>query len=277
MPACSYLLLRVISWLITQRLNSSRADLEMRARFFAAPASAEFALVRAFERCERPQAMLDLCEARFDDRAHNLFGRLVTRRSFIQRHAPVRVDDDASRSVLVINRALRERPHSFAARQTPARTVIDRITTTRRTRERPQDVTPIFIAAGDQDRMTGRLPESALQGKVSGRKRARRALAMHPHVAQLRVLFVLHEVVADLIDQLKVCAERLTKSFRHLLEDDQAIYDRVVAAGRDRIQIIAIVRGIRREVAEINVCDLIWAFTACQLEIVCRQPMPEAA
>src|SRR5207237_1748116 len=116
--------------------------LEMRARFFAAPAPPQLAFIRAFERREWPQAMFDLCEARFDNCAYNLFGRFVTRRSLVQRHAPVRVDDNASRSVLVINRALRERPHRFAARQTPARAVIDRITTARRTREWAQDVTP---------------------------------------------------------------------------------------------------------------------------------------
>src|SRR5438067_807008 len=97
--------------------------------------------------------------------------------------------------------------------------------------------------------MSRLFPERAFQSRMSRRKCARRALAMHPDLSVLRVPLSLHEIVADLINQLKLRAECLTKSLRDLLEDNQAIDDRVVAASRDRIQVVTIVARVRRKIA----------------------------
>src|SRR5436853_259065 len=105
------------------------------------------------------------------------------------------------------------RARFFAAAPAPARLAFVRAF---ERGERPQDVTPVLIAAGDQNGMSGRLPKSSLQGFVPRRKRSGRTLAMHPHVAQLRVLFMLHEVVADLVDEFQLRAKRLAESFCHL-------------------------------------------------------------
>src|SRR5947207_15682864 len=164
----------------------------------------QLALVRALQRGERPEPVLDLCQPSFDHGAHNFLSRLVARRGFIERHAPVCVDDDAGGRVLVVNRALRERAHSFAAREPPTRAVIDGVAAARCAGQRAQNVAPIFATSGDEDGVARRGPKSSLQGRMPGGKSARRTLAMHPHVAYLRVLLVLHEVVADLVEQLKL-------------------------------------------------------------------------
>src|SRR5438067_1682397 len=120
-------------------------------------------------------------------------------------------------------------------------------------------------------------PERAFQSRMPRRKSARRALAMHPDLSVLRMPFLLHEVVADLINQLKLRAECLTKSLRHLLEDNQAIDDRVVAASRDRVQVVAVVTRVGREIAEVNIRDGVGLLSFRHLEIVCRQAVSEAA
>ena len=53
--------------------------------------------------------------------------------------------------------------------------------------------------------------------------------------------------------EFEVFAERFTKRFRHLLENNQAIEDGEVAARRDGVQIVAIVLRLRREIAEVYV------------------------
>ena len=58
---------------------------------------------------------------------------------------------------------------------------------------------------------------------MSGWECARGTFAMHQHVAKLGVPLFLHQVVADLVDQLQVLTEDLAKCLRDLLKDHQAI------------------------------------------------------
>ena len=50
---------------------------------------------------------------------------------------------------------------------------------------------------------------------MSGRKGARRALSVNPHVAKFRMRFFLHQVMTDLIDQFEVGAKDFAKGFGH--------------------------------------------------------------
>src|SRR5436853_7385394 len=87
---------------------------------------------------------------------------------------------------------------------------------------------------------------------MAGREGAGCAFTMHPDIAELRVTFALHEIVADLIDQFERAAEDFAEGFGDLLEDDQPIDDGKVAARRDSVQVIAAVPGLGREIAEIG-------------------------
>src|ERR1043165_6938031 len=120
-------------------------------------------------------------------------------------------------------------------------------------------------------------PERSFQRWMPGRKSARRALAMHPHFAKIRVPFFLHKVVADLVNQLKLGIKRLTKSFGDLLEDNQAIDNSVVSASRDRVQVITVMARVGREIAQVYVRDRLWLLGLRHLEIVCGQTMPKPA
>ena len=104
--------------------------------------------------------------------------------------------------------------------------------------------------------MAGLLPDGARQPRVARGEGARRPLAVHPNVAELRVPLLLHEVVAYLVDELQLVAEDLAERRGDLLEDDQPVQDRVVAARRDRVQVGAVVRRLRREVAQVDVVVL---------------------
>src|SRR5712691_9434159 len=118
--------------------------------------------------------------------------------------------------------------------------------------------------------MACRFPHRASQQRIPGRECPRRALAMHPDIAELRMPFLLYEVMTDLVKQIEVEHESFAKGFGNLLENDQAVQDCIVAAGSDRIQIIAIVFRIRSEVAEIDILDLVRPLSPRQLEIVRR-------
>ena len=54
---------------------------------------------------------------------------------------------------------------------------------------------------------------------MPGGESSRRSLAMHIHVAEFWVRLFLHEVMAYLVDQLKLAAEHVAECFRNLLED----------------------------------------------------------
>jgi len=66
---------------------------------------------------------------------------------------------------------------------------------------------------------------------MTRRERARRPLAMDPDLAVLGVLLRLHEVVADLVDELEVLPEHLAERVGDLLVDDEPVQGGVVAAG----------------------------------------------
>src|SRR5688500_15574786 len=228
------------------------------ARALVAPlalALAALQLVHALERGERPEAVLYLREPRADDRGDHLLRRLVAGRGLVQGHAAVGVDDDSGLAVLVVHLALRERAVGLAARDAPARAVVDREAAALRARERTQDVAPVLVAARYEHGVPPLLPDRALQERVARGEGARRALAVNPHVAELRVPLLLHEVVADLVDQLKLLSEDLAEGLRHLLEDDEPVQDGVVAPGRHRVQVVAVVPRLGREVAEVYVFE----------------------
>src|SRR5689334_2460677 len=111
---------------------------------------------------------------------------------------------------------------------------------------------------------------------MMGREGARRTLAVHPHVTELGVLLALYEIVTDLVDQFEVAAEDFAKGFGDLLEDDQSVDDGEVAARGDGVEVVAVVRRFRREVAEVYVGDVVGLFGASHLEVVSRQPVPPA-
>ena len=102
--------------------------------------------------------------------------------------------------------SLIQSPPSFAARHSPSRAVIDRVAAPHGAGIRPQDVAPVLVRAGYQHRVTVVLPDRSGERRVTRRKRAGRALAMHPDLAELRMRFLLDEVVTDLVDELEVAS-----------------------------------------------------------------------
>src|SRR5207253_7996393 len=86
----------------------------------------------------------------------------------------------------------------------------------------------------------------------------------------------LDEVVADLVDQREWPSESLLEGHGDLLEHSEPIHDGEVSAGRHCVEIVAIVRRLRREIAEVERLDgrvLLFG----ELEIVRGEPVPEAA
>ncbi len=88
--------------------------------------------------------------------------------------------------------------------------------------------------------MAGRFPNRAAQQRITCRKRARRPLAMHPNVSEVRVPLLLHQVVTDLVNQFEIGVESFAERFSYLFENDQTVENRIVAAGRNCVQIIPI-------------------------------------
>ena len=86
----------------------------------------------------------------------------------------------------------------------------------------------------------------------------------------------LHEVVADLVNQRKGFAKDILERHGDLLEHGEPVHDGEVSARRDSVQIVAVMRRLGREVAEIERLDG-GIFLLGLPEIVRRQPVPEAA
>src|SRR5262249_52106606 len=122
----------------------------------------------------------------------------------------------------------------------------------------------------------GVFPARPDERRMACGKRARGALSVHPHFAELGVLLGLHEVVADLVDQLQIFLEDLPESLRDLLVDDEPIEDGVVPTRRDGVEIALEVLRVGREVAEIEIGDL-RVLLLRHLEVVSREAMAEAA
>jgi hypothetical protein len=95
--------------------------------------------------------------------------------------------------------------------------------------------------------MAGGLPGRAIELQVASGERARRALAVHVDPPEVRVPFLVDEVVTDLLDQFQPDAEHLADRFVDSLEDKQAIDPGEVGAGGHGVEVVAVVRVLRRE------------------------------
>ena len=100
---------------------------------------------------------------------------------------------------------------------------------------------------------------------------------MYPHVAKFGVPLLLHQVVADLVNQLKFCAENFLESLRHLFKENQAIDNGKISTRRYGIQIATIMLRFRREITEVYIADNIRLFRLRHIEIIGRQPVSPAA
>src|SRR2546425_9886552 len=105
--------------------------------------------------------------------------------------------------------------------------------------QRPQNVTEVFVASRNQDRMPGLFPDCSAEQGIVSRKGARRSLAMYPHVTEFGMPFLLDEVMANLVHQLEVRIESFAKGFGDLLENNQTVQDCIVSAGGNCVQVVA--------------------------------------
>src|ERR1700674_685296 len=90
------------------------------------------------------------------------------------------------------------------------------------------------------------------------------------------MILALHKVEADLIDKRQWPAEDLLEGHGDLLEHDKPVDDGKVATGRHRVQIVAIVCGLRREIAKIERLDR-GVLLFGKPKIIRRQSVAEAA
>ena len=100
---------------------------------------------------------------------------------------------------------------------------------------------------------------------------------MHPHLAELGVPLLLHEVVTDLVYQLKLSSEYFAERLGYLLEYDQPVDDGEVAARRHGVEVVAIMLGFGREIAEVDIGDEVRLFRLCHLEVIRREPVAPPA
>src|SRR5215467_3449512 len=124
--------------------------------------------------------------------------------------------------------------------------------------------------------MTCVLPHRSLEGRMTCRECPGCTLAMDPYLAEFGVTFFLHEIVADLINQLQFAAKHVSKSLRHLFKDDQAIDDREVAARSDCVQVVSVVLRLWCEIAQVDIRGDLWLFSASELEVISCQAMAPA-
>src|SRR6201999_1190110 len=92
---------------------------------FLLPTAAPFFF--ALERGERPQPVFNRRKPRAGYGFNDFLGRLVTRRSFVNRYMSVGVDDDTGLTIFLVDFALVQSSRCIAARHTTARTMIDRV------------------------------------------------------------------------------------------------------------------------------------------------------
>src|SRR5439155_12977146 len=135
------------------------------------------------------------------------------------------------------------------ARHPPAGAVVDAVAAEMCLVGGPEDEARVAVAARDENRM------SRLRVVVAGREGTSGALAVDVDPAELRVMLALNKVVADFVDQRKWFTEDILESHRDLLEHGEPVHDGEVPAGRDGIQIVAIVRRLGGEVAEVERLD----------------------
>src|SRR5688572_24934064 len=110
-------------------------------------------------------------------------------------------------AILLIDLILIEDAHGLSARHASTRAVVDRVAALVRARHRSQDVAIVAIAPGDEHRVAVLLPDGAGERWMTAGKCPCRALAMDPHLAEVGMVLGLHEVVADLVDELQIGLE----------------------------------------------------------------------
>src|SRR5439155_6118961 len=115
--------------------------------------------------------------------------------------------EDTRCRIFVVNLALRKGARRFPAGQSAAGAVIYRVTAFHRPRQRPQNVTEILVAAGNEHRMASLFPNRAAQKRITGRESSCRAFSMHPDIIEFGMPLPLHKVVTDLINQLELRIE----------------------------------------------------------------------
>src|SRR2546428_12550888 len=79
--------------------------------------------------------------------------------------------------------------------------------------------------------MTGVEPWCPLELRMLRREGPSCTLAVDVDPAEVGMPLTLHQVMADLVDELELAFEDRAKGCRHLLGDDQPVDDRVAAAG----------------------------------------------
>src|SRR5205823_13189636 len=135
---------------------------------------------------------------------------------------------------------------------------------------RPEDKARVPVAAWDENRVP------RLGVIVAGGEGASCALTVDVDPTELRMMLPLDQVVADFVDKRQRPAEDLLEGQRDLLEHGQAVDDGEVSARCHRVQIVAIMRRLRREIAKVERLDAgILLFG--KPKIVRRQPVAEAA
>src|SRR5437762_8486518 len=109
---------------------------------------------------------------------------------------------------------------------------------------RPQDEARVPIAPRDEDRMP------SLRVVVTGGEGAGGALTVDVDPTELRMMLALDQVVADFVDKGERLAEDLLEGQRDLLEHGKSVDDGEVSARRHRVQIVVVMRRLRREIAK---------------------------
>src|SRR5689334_11777897 len=154
-----------------------------------------YASIGPLERGQRPQPVFDGRQAGADDRIDHFLGGLVAGVGFVERDVALVVDDDALGAVLAVDHFLRELLLGRRPRHTPPGAVVDREAAVDRARRRAQDEAVVAVAAGDQDRVPGILPQRVVERRVPGGEGAGGALAVDPDLAVVGVPLALHQVV----------------------------------------------------------------------------------
>src|SRR5579875_1172175 len=233
--------------------------------------------VFALECRERLELVFDRCQAGLDDRFDDLARRFIARSGLFDRDAVVGIDEDPGRAVFLFDLPSVQMLRRPTPREPAAGAVVDRIGAFDRTGKRPEDVAAIEIAPRDEDGMPRPLPTRTGERGMSRRKGAGRPFSVNQHLAEFRVDLALHQIMADLIEKLEPPAEYLLKRFTDGLEDHQAVDDREVCPGGNRVQIGAVVGRVGRKIPQIHMLDLGRTLGSGDVEIIGREPVPEAA
>src|SRR2546421_348130 len=232
-------------------------------------------LLVALDAGQRPQLVLDRGQARPLDRGHHLPHRLVGVLRLVDWDHSVEVDDHAFAAIDGVDLGLGERLAGRRPGHPPARAVVHGVAAGRRPGQGTQDEAAVPIGARDQDRVPGLLPGSAFERLMPAGKGAGGALAVDVHPAEVGVRLALDQVVTDLVDEAQRTLEDLLEGQSDLLEHGEAVDDGEVRAGGDGIEVVAVMPGVGREIAEIEGLDG-RVLDSGEVEVIGRQPVAEA-